>query len=333
MLHILILILKIAGILLAAVLLLTVLAVCTLLFVPLRYRGEAKSDGRREHTMALGKVSWLFGLVKATIRMKNGALDYEFRIAWRKLGDRDGPSEERMKAFPADKDEREDTYETWEEMETMEEDEPAQESGARTVERDREDQEGTEETSPVSQRMEKKDQAPVEDRDSEESGKGSSPSGKTGKKAGGSGGRFRRIFEKIKCTIRAFCDKIKEISAKKEQAAAFITDGIHRSALCKLKKEGFRLLRRLSPDLLRAEVYFGFEDPALTGRVLAGLGILYPLIGECVEVTPDFEKRVFEGKIKIRGRIFAVHLILFAANLFLCRDVRRTVKDFREFRL
>ena len=65
MLHIILVILKAVGILLAAVLLLLLLALLLLLFVPLRY--EVAFRHTEEDTFVKGKVSWLLHLVTARI--------------------------------------------------------------------------------------------------------------------------------------------------------------------------------------------------------------------------------------------------------------------------
>ena len=65
MLHIILVILKAVGILLAAVLLLLLLALLLLLFVPLRY--EVAFRHTEEDTFVRGKVSWLLHLVTARI--------------------------------------------------------------------------------------------------------------------------------------------------------------------------------------------------------------------------------------------------------------------------
>ena len=49
----------------------------------------------------------------------------------------------------------------------------------------------------------------------------------------------------------------------------------------------------------------GAEDPAVTGRVLAVNGMLYPWIREAVRVTPDFERECLYGDFYAKGRIRA----------------------------
>lgn len=155
----------------------------------------------------------------------------------------------------------------------------------------------------------------------------------------GSGGikglieKIKGIFSRIKCTIRGICDKIKELLEKKNRLLAFIRDETHAGAFRKAKKEVFKLLGRLKPKKFLLEARFGFDDPALTGQVLAALAVLYPCFGTAVSLCPDFAQRTFKGKLYIKGRIRFCHFAAAAWNLFWSRNVRRTYKDIRNFQI
>lgn len=143
----------------------------------------------------------------------------------------------------------------------------------------------------------------------------------------------KRIAKKIKCTFQRFCDKITLLREKKDKAADFLTDDTHVRAFRKGKTELMRLLKRLRPRRLQAEMHFGFSDPGLTGRALAALAILYPFTGDHMQITPDFEQSVLEGSIRVRGRIFLLFPAITAGKLLLSRAVRQTFRDIRNFKL
>lgn len=86
MLHILFLILKIIGIILAVILGLLLLAICIVLFVPICYKADLHGSGNARELTVHAKVSWLFGLIKAVFALENGKTDLSVRIAWKKLG-------------------------------------------------------------------------------------------------------------------------------------------------------------------------------------------------------------------------------------------------------
>ena len=87
MLHILFLILKIIGIILAVILGLILLVICIILFVPICYKADLHGSGNARELTVHAKVSWLFGLIKAVFALENGKTDLSVRIAWKKLWD------------------------------------------------------------------------------------------------------------------------------------------------------------------------------------------------------------------------------------------------------
>ena len=86
------------------------------------------------------------------------------------------------------------------------------------------------------------------------------------------------------------------------------------------------LFGKIRPKRFRVTGTFGFNDPATTGRILMVLGILYPIIGNNIDVTPDFEKEVLEGSILLKGRLSLYFIIVIAIRVFFNKDIRRLYK-------
>ena len=51
-----------------------------------------------------------------------------------------------------------------------------------------------------------------------------------------------------------------------------------------------------------------------------------------LEKIPDFEKRVLEGSVYVKGRLRTVHMAVFAAKMLLDKNIRSTYHDIREFK-
>lgn len=103
----------------------------------------------------------------------------------------------------------------------------------------------------------------------------------------------------------------------------------HQLAFWKLAAELKKLLLRMKPKKLQGELHFGFEDPSLTGRVQAGLSILYPCMDE-MNFYPDFENKVLDGEVSVQGAARLWPMAAFAWNMVWSRDVRRTVLDVKK---
>ena len=114
---------------------------------------------------------------------------------------------------------------------------------------------------------------------------------------------------------------------------SFLRNEDHKKAWTKAKKEAWKLVKRLWPKRLKADIRYGFEDPSITGKILAGFSILYPFVGEQIHLDPDFEQSVIEGKLYIKGKIRGITFIRTAWNLFWCKAIRKTYHDIREFEL
>lgn len=85
MLHILFLILKIIGIILLVILGIALIFVGTVLFVPVRYRLKAETTNGLKGLRLEAKATWLFHLISAYAVYRNEELEWQARIAWKKL--------------------------------------------------------------------------------------------------------------------------------------------------------------------------------------------------------------------------------------------------------
>lgn len=320
MLHIILLILKIIGIIIAAILGILVLLVCIVLFVPFRYRIEAVSGGSADSIQADIRCTWLLRLVTFKASYRAGEFDWNLRIFFKKMAEEEQTDASDFKKFDEEVEDDEAKY-----KEMLEETEKTDEGRA---EERQSVQKEVEEESRLPERTETKRKETEKDAQKEKTGPR-----KKRRKSENIYEKCRQTFRKIKCTILRLCDKIKALSEKKEKLSAFILDDIHKTAFTKVKKEALRLLGRLKPKTVKAKIHYGFEDPYRTGQVLAGLSILYPFMGKQTEIVPDFEQKILEGTLLIRGKVHILHFVLLLWNLFWCREVRATYKHARSFEL
>ena len=319
MLHILFLILKIIGIILAVILGLILLVICIVLFVPICYRADLHGSGNARELTAHAKVSWMFGLIKAVFVLENGKTDLSVRIAWKKLGDSE-PVEDKAEDRAEEKPKPEKKA-VMQGNQTIQKEEKQDDTTNRITDKAVGNQPETTETTekPAKTHREgaEKKQRKKKDR----------------KEDSDSASKIEQITEKIKCTYHKFCDKINEITEKKDKIRDFLTDETHKNAFLKLKNEAFHLLKKLKPKKIQGEITFGFEDPSLTGRLLAWISMIYPWIGEHTDITPDFEHRTLSGDLSIRGRLYVITPVVTAIRLILSKAVRRSFKDIRNFKL
>ena len=91
MLHILLLVLKIIGIIIAAILGILVLLLCIVLFVPFRYEIKGRSEGDAASLKGKIKVTWLLHLFRADVYYKDQKLIWRIRFAfWKRMAGKKG---------------------------------------------------------------------------------------------------------------------------------------------------------------------------------------------------------------------------------------------------
>ncbi|MBB5264982.1 hypothetical protein HNP82_002121 [Catenibacillus scindens] len=324
MLHIILLILKIIGIILAVVLGLILLCVCVVLFVPVRYRvhGEYEDSFRGK-----AQVHWLFHILSIKAWFDSGGKDMGFvvRIFGKSLFD----SRRNEKKSSDNTKKKEDKTPPPKDI---------------SIKQEREDSK-----KPVI--AEKKVMADTtadikknEDTESRMKAGKTVSNVKTGENKGRKKNWFQKMILKFKGIKESFAkklsqirekfrnllEKLSHIREKKDRIMDIFRREETKAALSKVKKIIFRILRHIKPVKLKGEVYFGFDDPAATGYALGGLSLLYPVFKDQVALYPDFEKEIFKGWVDVRGRIRIAVFVYAALALFLDKNVRQTIRFFKK---
>ena len=335
LLHIIFLILKIIGCILLVILGLLVLLILFALFLPLRYIAECNCDGGLSSLDVYARLYILFHLFGADIRYKEEKLTWNFHIAW--------------KHFSSEQSEEEGKSDTKEEKGPEEETSIKQEKNSEKETNIKQGnipekeiiikQEKNPEKEMVLEQEEAKTEILSSDKKAEDRKSGNtrksenSRSTEKQKDEDTLDDKMEAFFEKIKCTFRKTCAKIELIVNKKNKVLDFLTDEIHRTAFTKTIKELKKMMHRLKPKRLEADVCFGFEDPSVTGNILALYCMFYPSLGKCVNVTPDFQSKIFKGSLFIKGHIRAGIFAVSGLNLICNKNIRTTFHYIRNFKL
>ncbi len=288
-LHILLIILKIIGIIIAVLLGLILLLLVILLCVPVRYRMEASMPGEIKESTVRGRVTWLLRLIRIDASFEEQELKWRVRIAWKSFG-----SEPKKEVTHEENTDREETRKE----QRVESSRGLPKVGKRVCRRKnncgkrpgsfegygRKVRKKTEKSpESILQKTHERPEKVQPEKNSEKPEK----TDKIEKKEEKTG-----RFEKIKCTIVKFCDKIKHtvghaeeklesLSEKKDKIIKELEDPVHQKAFSKAKKEETgKLLKRWKPKVIKGTVRFQFEDPCHTGQALAAFSIIYPFIGE-----------------------------------------------------
>ena len=96
-------------------------------------------------------------------------------------------------------------------------------------------------------------------------------------------------------------------------------------ALGRVKK----LIIHVLPHKIAGYVEYGFEDPALTGEVLGLIAVLYSRTGHRLRICPDFENRVLNADVTLKGKIRFFTVLLLFVLVYFNKELRRTWKYVR----
>lgn len=285
-------ILKIIGIVLAVILGLIILLISIILFFPVCYQMDAKSEGTLKKSNIKARFSWLFHLLSGYFIYRDGKFDWQIRIGWKRLNqtklNKQGEHETKKEGEEAKK--------------------PVQTNLTEEKQKEKAFKKEGMQPKPKVQEKESKfrEKSPKKHKTS--------------------------FFQKIKYTYQNMCDKIKLLLEKKENVAEFLNDTIHQAAWKRIKRELQRMLHFLCPKKLKGSICFGLEDPYNTGRVLAVLSMLYPFYGEHIEIHPDFERRILKGELSLKGRLCGIYAVIPLWNLLWDKQVRVTYQHIKTFK-
>ena len=314
MIHILFLILKIIGWILLFLLAILLLLILTILFYPVKYRFSAKGENTLDTLVADGKVSWLFHLISGSASYEHGELKWKLRLAWKK--------------FDSSKEEQNETSEKSVVPEPLEKEPLEDEKKSEIKDNPPEKDVKIEKTSEKEPKIEKGSKIEKEPGIEKESG---TEKTKVREERRSESVQTESKLKKIKYTFQKLCGTIKKAGEKKEFLTAFLTYEKHQRAFEAVKKELCHLLHVLKPKKLQANVTFGLSDPSWTGYMLAFLGSIYGLIGEYVQIQPDFEERKLEGNASAEGKIRVIYFAVPDWKLFWNKDVKITYKHIRKY--
>ncbi len=328
MLHILLWMLKILGILLAALLAVLLFGLICALFVPVRYRISAEGKLGAEQPVRAGvKVGWLLNIIRVAVAYPEKAetnagtgIRIKVRILCFTVFDTAKKKKQERK-----KQERKKTQGKQRKKEENKNSVPLEytKGGENTGEK------------PVSL-TEDCGFAEGETQDSGNMGQAPEsagvPKGMLGKLKAFYLAckrlllRLLAAFKNIEYTIRKICGKIRKIADDIRYYTEVLKSETFRGAWEVSKKQLFRIGRMLRPRVCRIRLVAGTGDPAGTGQLLAFYGILYPLVGNHVSVEADFEHKVMEGDLLLKGSVTIFVFLLAAFQLFVNKNIRRLLK-------
>ena len=297
-------VLKIIGILLLVILGIIILALCLILFVPVRYSATGRIEDSYQIT---GKISWLLSLIRFKFSFENGDFQEAVRIFGVPLHKK---AEKDLETELEEEAESEPTVTKEAPEQAIRQPAPAIEA---TELKEPKDSTAYSQTSPAVAGA--KDTVTKEKKN-------------LFRKWKIFWARIVRIPERIRegflrlkrsfASKRAFWEKIK----------ANLTDPMNQHVVKKTLGELKYLLKHFGIRKIASDLTFSLADPALTGQILGLLCIIPVLYTGDVHIYPDFEAEqlYIKGTFSVKGRVRIIRLLIVAARMILDKEVRTVLK-------
>lgn len=298
--HVILQILAVIGIVLLVLLALLILTVLAVLFVPIRYRASGEKEADRIEGVAA--VSFLYPILSFKWQRTGNENRWALRLLGIRLkssrkADKDKAAEpEKGKAAEPVKEEKQPATSSVQNAEDGNAAQQTKENGTQETDR------ASSETGSAGDKTSEKRAADKQKKDTE---------------------------KKARFTISGLCDKMENIRDNVEYYKERLTAEENRLFLKRTKERIFAVLKSIKPKVLTARIVCGTGSPDTTGYVCAVYGMLYPVIEDRISFTADFENKVLDGELSVKGKVRVATLVRHGIKILLDKQLKVFLKEMK----
>ena len=132
--------------------------------------------------------------------------------------------------------------------------------------------------------------------------------------------RMEEFEKKIQDVVNKIIDILKKIQDGKIKMEHYLDLWNRKETQItfqRAKKKIGKVFKAILPRKWGISGNVGFEDPSITGKLMGGIGAMYPILGNNVRIVPDFENEVLEVDGKAKGHIRLGNLMYQLISLLL----------------
>lgn len=108
-----------------------------------------------------------------------------------------------------------------------------------------------------------------------------------------------------------------------------VRDKNNKSAAKTLLGEVASLLKYIFPKKIKGRIELGMDDPSTTGLLFGGLSLFPAIYQKGLQITPNFEEKVFFVQCCIKGRIRTIYLLRMVWRIWQDREIKRLWKNIK----
>lgn len=144
---------------------------------------------------------------------------------------------------------------------------------------------------------------------------------------------FSEKIEDVKVKIQDIIQKVKDIIAKIQEGKLKVEHYLElwnrketQVTFSRAKMKFGRMIKAILPRKWKLTGEIGFTDPCTTGQLMGALGAMYPILGNRVQIVPNFENEVINIEGNVNGHIRLGNLLYQLVSLILNRHCFKFIK-------
>ncbi len=134
-------------------------------------------------------------------------------------------------------------------------------------------------------------------------------------------------LSKLKYKFDEICDKIDKVRSEIRYYYNIYNSNEGKNALRKIGKHLKKIFRKILPRKISANVIYGFSSPDLTGKVYGVYCLIADRFSKDSEVIPDFDREIFEGRIRARGYFNLCGILINGIAIVLNKDAIKIIRS------
>lgn len=134
--------------------------------------------------------------------------------------------------------------------------------------------------------------------------------------------KIKTLIDNIICKCKSMCDKIKFAVQNITYYAELLKEEETKLIFGRVLKRILKIIKSIRPRKFNADITVGTGSPDTTGYLMAVAGVLYPYLGKHVNITPDFDNTIFEGRIQFKGQVTIFIIIIHALSIYIDKELR-----------
>lgn len=137
--------------------------------------------------------------------------------------------------------------------------------------------------------------------------------------------KIKSIIKKTKRKIRAVIRSKDKLKKKIDDIKMIINDEANKEMVRLLYSQLKALFKEIMPVKYKINIHYGCDDPYRTGQLLMYISVFYGLSGINMNITPDFNEKILEGDIYIKGRVRICKLLMIVFCVYRNKRFRELV--------